>query len=109
MSSQITNSERRATHRIPVSLEAVLYYRSLMLPECHIRNLSPDGAFVETGGQFLPNQALLDMAFNVSVAGGVPQRLTVQVMRCTEVGIGIRLQHTDTHSMRNLIESLYAV
>jgi len=30
------------------------------------------------------------------------------VMRCTEEGVGVRLRHMDTNSLRNLIETLYA-
>jgi hypothetical protein len=108
MTGRSTNPERRATHRIPVSLGAVLYYNALMLPECQIRDISPEGAFVATGGHFFPGQALLDLAFGVPAAGGVPQRFTVQVMHCTAEGIGVSLQHTDSNSMRNLIETLYA-
>ena len=108
MTGQSTNPERRATKRIPVSLGAVLYYNALMLPECQVRDLSPEGAFVATGGRFLPGQVLLDLAFSVPAAGGVPQRFTAQVMRCTEEGIGVRLRHTDSSSMRNLVETLYA-
>lgn len=108
MTDQSTNPERRATRRIPVSLGAALYYNTLMLPECQVLDLSPEGAFVATGGHFLPDQALLDLAFSVPAAGGVPQRFTAQVMRCTEAGIGVRLRHTDARSMRNLIETLYA-
>ncbi|MEK7759480.1 MAG: PilZ domain-containing protein [Pseudomonadota bacterium] len=108
MTGESTNPERRATRRIPVSLGAVLYYNTLMLPECCVRDLSPEGAFVATSGNFLPEQALLDLAFSVPVAGGVPQRFTAQVMRCTEEGVGVRLRHNDTSSMRNLIETLYA-
>lgn len=108
MTGQSANPERRATRRIPVSLGAVLYYNTLMLPECLVRDLCAEGAFVATSGHFLPDQALLDLAFSVPAAGGVPQRFTAQVMRCTEEGVGVRLRHTDPSSMRNLIETLYA-
>lgn len=108
MTNRSINPERRAGHRIPVSLGAVLYYNTLMLPECQIRDLSPAGAFVATGGHFLPDQAQLDLALAVPAAGGVSQRFTVQVIRCTEEGVGVRLRHTDPNSLRNLIEILYA-
>jgi len=108
MTDRDRSPERRAGRRIPVSFGSVLYYNSLMLPECSIRDLSPEGAFIVTGGHFLPDRALLDLAFNVPAAGGVPLRFTAQVMRCTDEGVGVRLQHTETNSMRNLIETLYA-
>ena len=108
MTERSNKPERRTANRIPVSIQAVLYYNSLMLPECLVRDLCAEGAFVATSGQFLPDQALLDLAFSVPAAGGVPQRFTAQVMRCTEEGVGVRLRHTDARSMRNLIETLYA-
>lgn len=103
------NRERRSAPRIPVSVGAVLYYKALMLPECQVSNLSLEGAFIATSGQFLPDHALLDLAFSVQTADRLPQRITVQVVRNTEAGVGVRLQHSDSHSLRNLVETLYAV
>jgi hypothetical protein len=108
MTGRHVNTERRTTRRVSVSLEAVLYYNTIMLPECQIRDISPEGAFVDTGGHFLPDQALVDLAFSVSTASGVPQRFAAQVVRSTEEGVGVRLQPTDNNSMRTLIETLYA-
>lgn len=104
-----TNPERRAAHRVPVSVGAVLYYNALMLPECRISDLSLEGAFIATGGHFLPDRALLDLAITVQTAGNLPQRVAAQVVRSTEVGVGVRLQHVDSGSLRNLVETLYAV
>lgn len=108
MNTLHASPERRATRRIPASIEAVLYYSSLMLPECQIRDISPQGAFVVTGGHYLPDQAQIDLALNVSTASGVPQRFSAQVMRSTEQGAGVRLQFMDAGSLRRLIETLYA-
>lgn len=99
--------ERRASRRVPVKLGVVLYYNSLMLPECQLRDLTSDGAFIRTGGQFLPDRAQLDLAFNVKDEV-VPQRFTAQVMRCTEEGVGVRLENTNPTSVRRLIETLYS-
>lgn len=108
MNTLYTSPERRAVRRIPVSIEAVLYYNTLMLPECEVRDLSPEGAFIATGGHFLPDQAQVDLALHVPAAGGVPQRFSAQVMRSTEQGTGVRLQFADAGSLRHLIETLYA-
>jgi hypothetical protein len=108
MTERSNNPERRAARRIPVSIQAVIYYNSLMLPECQVRDLSHEGAFVDTGGHFLPDQAQVDLALSVRAEGGAPQRFTVQVMRCTEEGVGVRLQHSDSGPLRTLIEILYA-
>lgn len=109
MTVQGITTERRTAHRIPVSFGAVLYYNALMLPECQISDLSLEGAFIATGGHFLPEHALLDLAFNVQTTGSFPQRLTVQVVRNSEAGVGVRLMHSDSDSRRNLVETLYAV
>jgi hypothetical protein len=108
MAGQDFNSERRSTRRIPVTLEAALYYNTIMLPECQIRDISPVGAFVDTGGHFLPDRAQVDLAFSTMTNTGVPQRFTAVVVRSTEEGVGVRLQHADNDSMRHLIETLYA-
>lgn len=108
MNTPYTSPERRATRRIPVSIEAVLYYNTLMLPECEVRDLSPEGAFIVTGGHFLPEQAQVDLALTVPTVSGVPQRFSAQVMRSTEQGTGVRLQFIDAGSLRRLIEMLYA-
>jgi len=108
MTERSNKPERRAANRIPVSVQAVLYYNSLMLAECQVRDLSAEGAFVDTGGHFLPDQAQVDLAFSLTAVDGVPLRFAVQVMRCTEQGVGVRLRHADSGPLRNLIEVLYA-
>lgn len=101
--------ERRAAPRIPVSFGAVLYYNTLMLPECRVSNLSLEGAFIVTAGHFLPDSARLDLAFNVEAAISVPQRIIAQVVRCTDAGVGVRLEYSTSDSLRNFIETMYAV
>lgn len=107
MDSRIVNPERRTSDRVPVSVDAILYYNSLLLTDCRIRNLSPDGAFISTSGQYIPDRALVDLSLNVPVAGA-PLRLTAQVMRSTEDGVGVRLQDVNAGTLRQLIETLYA-
>lgn len=107
MTRQSATLERRATRRVPVAIDAVLYYNSLMLPECYVRDLSPQGAFIATSGHFLPDQAQVDVALNVPEANGVPRRFSAQVIRSTEDGAGVRLQNIDPIALRSLIDSLY--
>lgn len=92
MNRQSPKPDRRALRRVPVAIDAVLYYNSLMLPECTVRDLSPEGAFIATSGNFLPDQAVVDVALNVPGASGVPPRFSARVMRSTEEGAGVRLQ-----------------
>ncbi len=107
MDSQDTSSERRSAGRVAVSLDAILYFNSLLLTDCRIRNLSSEGAFIVTGGQYIPDRALVDMSLNVPVVGA-PLRLTAQIMRSTEEGVGVQLKDVDATSMRQLIQTLYA-
>jgi len=100
-------AERRASQRMLVSLGVMLYYNTLMLPDCHIRDLSTQGAFVLTGGQFLPDRAGVDLAFAIPAAYGMPQRVMAQVVRSTGDGVGVRLEHVDPVMLRGLIETLY--
>lgn len=100
-------SDRRTSHRMPVSLDAVLYYNSLMLPDCRLRDISPDGAFVVTSGSFLPDHARVDLAIGMASGQWMSQRFAARVMRSTEEGVGLRLEHDPT-SMRGLIETLYS-
>lgn len=108
MSRQSLNPERRALRRVPVAIDAVLYYNNLMLPECFVRDLSPEGAFITTSGNFLPDQALVDVALNVPDASGVPSRFSARVMRSTEEGAGVRLQNLEPSALRRLVSTLYA-
>lgn len=108
MRSEPGYNERRGTRRIPVSLQAVLYYNSLMLPECVIRDISPDGMFVATGGHYLPDRARVDLALVVSRPGVQPQRLDAEVVRLTDEGVGLRLQHSDPVRYRAFVDTLYA-
>jgi len=101
-------NERRRSQRVPVALEAVLYYNTLMLPECHVRNLSADGAFVATGGQFIPDQAAIDLAIS-NPGNGSHQRLSAIVTHVNEQGVGIRLREMSPAILRGLIETLYTV
>lgn len=106
MEGPIKQKERRGNPRVPVALDAVLYYNTLMLPDCRVRNISPEGVFVSTDGHFLPDHASVDLS--ISPPDGVPQRLSAIVMRSNEQGVGLRLQDTHPVTLRNLIETLYS-
>lgn len=108
MNRQSSNPDRRAMRRVPVAIDAVLYYNTRMLPECCVRDLSSEGAFIATSGTFLPDQALVDVTLNVPEKGGLPSRFSARVMRSTEEGAGVRLQNLEPAALRRLIASLYA-
>jgi len=109
MESQVVRrKERRSSQRVPVVLDAVLYYNTLMLPECRVRNLSAEGAFVFTGGQFIPDQASVDLAIT-NPNSGTYQRLSAVVTHANEQGVGVRLRDVNPAALRSLVETLYTV
>jgi len=101
--------ERRANRRVPVSLDVVLYYNSLMLPECCVRDVSLDGAFVVTQGGHFPQGASIDLALSVSSMEAALPRFSGLVMRATDEGVGLRIEHPNAQSLRRLVEVLYAL
>jgi hypothetical protein len=100
-------ADRRANRRAPVSFHAVLYYNTLMLPGCEVRDLSAGGAFVITDGQFLPDQAEVDLALPQLSESGTAKRFAVQIVRSNGEGVGVRLLNSDPAAMRSLAEMLY--
>jgi hypothetical protein len=101
--------ERRHNRRVAVSYGAVVYYNTLVLPDCEVRDLSPEGAFVVTGGHFLPDRALVDLAIPQISTPGMPQRLNAQVVRSDGHGVGLRLVHRDASALRRFVEVFYAL
>ena len=101
--------ERRANRRVPVSLDAVLYYNSLMFPDCRLCDVSLDGVFVVTQGGYFPQGASIDLALSVSSLEAELPRFPAQVARITEEGVGLRIEHANAQSLRRLVEALYAL
>jgi hypothetical protein len=100
--------ERRASPRLPVTFEVVVYHESLMLSDCSISNLSPEGAFVVTSGCRLPDRAMVDLAFAVSASVGSSARFHARVTHSDDRGIGVQLLHDSPESWRALAEVLYS-
>lgn len=90
---------------MPVSIDTVVYYNTLMFPDCEIQDLSAEGAFVATDERFLPDRAIVDLA--LPMADGLPQRFSAQVVRSAPTGVGLRLLHNDPAAVRNFVEFLY--
>lgn len=101
--------ERRANRRVPVSLDAVLFYNSLMLPECRVCDVSLEGAFVAMQGGHFPRGANIDLVLSVSSLEAALPRFSALVMRVTEEGVGLRIEHPNAQSLRRLVEALYAL
>jgi hypothetical protein len=93
------NRERRRNTRVASNLDVALYYNSLVLLSCRARDISPDGAFVDTGGQSLPQNAMVDVRLDVNLPGqNKHHRLQAEVMHIEDQGVGLKFQHTDYSS-----------
>lgn len=106
MTPEPVSGERRCALRIPVSLQAVLYCHTLTLPDCVISDISADGLFVRTGGQGLPEGAAVDLV--LSGGGARRARVSADVVRVTDAGVGLRLRYGDPLEVRALVDMLYA-
>lgn len=96
--------ERRGNVRVEASLAVALYYNSLVLLSCQARDISPDGVFVDTGGQLLPQNAMIDVRFDSQVDGrDQPHRLQAEVKHIGDRGIGLKFAHTDYASFVSLV------
>lgn len=88
--------ERRGNVRVESNLDVALYYNSLVLLSCRARDISPDGVFVDTGGQSLPQNAKIDVRFGVAMGGrDRHHQLQAEVMHVKDQGVGLKFEHTD--------------
>jgi hypothetical protein len=88
--------ERRGNTRMESNLDVALYYNSLVLLSCRARDISPDGVFVDTGGQSLPQNAKVDVRLDVNVDGQYQyHQLQAEVMHIEDQGVGLKFERTD--------------
>ena len=96
--------ERRGSVRVESSLEVALFYNSLVLLSCRTRDISPDGVFVDTGGQSLPQNAKIDVRFDVNMDGLNQQhQLQAEVMHIEDQGVGLKFEHADHSSLVSVV------
>ena len=101
--------ERRGNARVETNLDVALYYNSLVLLSCRARDISPDGVFVDTGGQSLPQNAKIDVRFNVNVDGRHQlHQLQAEVVHIEDQGVGLRFEHSDYSSFASVL-NMFAV
>lgn len=101
--------ERRGNVRVESNLDVALYYNSLVLLSCRARDISPDGVFVDTGGQSLPQNAKIDVRFDVNMDGHYQQhQLQAEVMHIEDQGVGLKFEHTDYSSFVSVVNMVAA-
>ncbi len=82
--------ERRWSERKPVSQEVLLQYPGLGMLRCQTRDISFDGAYIETGQVSVPSSVEIDLMFaNPSEKTTEVVRLGAQVVRSYDGGVGV--------------------
>lgn len=108
-SSARTQSERRDTPRVPITLDAMVKMGDRPYQVFHTRDLSLDGAFVETGPHRLAPKEKVQVALKIPL-GGAPQiyRFDARVTRVAPQGVGMVFDHVNTESYAALLDFVFS-
>lgn len=101
-------TERRDTPRIPIALEAVLNFNTQSYRHSLTRDISLDGAFVETG-EVLAKKGSVELAIQLPTEGKQKyHRFQAQVVRVTDGGAGILFDKVDTEAYAALLDLVFS-
>lgn len=92
-------TDRRETPRIQLERDVVINASKSEPQFCAIRDISPEGVFVETGGRPLSRTAKVQIA--ISLPAGESQRLyhlPAKVMRVTDDGMALQFDELGVDS-----------
>jgi hypothetical protein len=102
-------SERRDTPRIPITLETIVNYNNQNFQHSTTRDISLDGAFVESKTGNLPKKGTMELAIKLPVEGTPRyQRFHAQVVRLTNNGAGLVFDRVDTDSYAALLDLVFS-
>lgn len=104
-------AERRDNPRVRVTRPVVLNNAKLGVEAGWIKDVSLDGAFVQSEWKDLPTFTAVNLT--VSLSTGEERmvkeyRLPATVARCTEGGVGVKFDHLDMESYSALLDLLYS-
>ena len=99
--------ERRWNPRLPTVMEVAVYYGGLGLVRCKTRDMSYDGAFIETGRISMTKDTDVELVFS-SYSGSrhTQHRLTAQISRVTHDGAGLSFNNLEISTYRFLQQLL---
>lgn len=102
------SKERRDNERLPVGWDAVLNYRQHAII-CTIRDISLNGAFVETTPDELPTRnASVELGVSVQNNGQSRYlRIPGTIAYITESGAGVRFSDVGMETYKDLVEMVY--
>lgn len=102
-------NERRDTPRIPITLETIVNYNNRNYQHSTTRDISLDGAFVESKSEKLPKKRTMELAIKLPSDGLLRyHRFHAQVVRVTRNGAGIVFDRVDTDSYAALLDLVFS-
>jgi len=101
-------TERRDTPRIPIALDAIVNYNTQNYQHSITRDISLDGAFVETQNKF-PKKGGVELAIQLPTEGRNKfHRFHAQVIRTTSGGAGVVFDKVDTDAYAALLDLVFS-
>ncbi len=102
-------SERRDTPRIPITLDTILNYNNQNYQHSTTRDISLDGAFIETKSDTSPKKGTMELAIKLP-AEGAPKyhRFHAQIVRTTDNGAALLFDKVDTDSYAALLDLVFS-
>ena len=101
-------TERRDTPRIPITLDAVLHYNNQSFHHSLTRDISLDGAFVETPTG-LSKKGNIELAIQLPTEGKQQyHRFQAQVVRVADGGAGLVFDKVDTDAYAALLDLVFS-
>lgn len=103
----MTTPERRESQRVPIGIDVVLNHRSQAVV-CSIKNISPNGAFIDAEPELLPYNGSVELGFSVPINGESKQiRVPATIRWLSAGGAGVRFDDIGRDAYFSLID-LYA-
>jgi len=101
-------TERRDTPRIPIALDAVLHYNNQSFRHSLTRDISLDGAFIETPAG-LTKKGNVELAIQLPTDGKQQyHRFQAQVVRLADGGAGLVFDKVDTDAYAALLDLVFS-
>jgi hypothetical protein len=100
--------ERRDTPRVPIALHAIVKMTGRPFQMFRTRDLSLDGAFVETGPLLVAAEEKIEVALKIP-SNGASQvyRFNAHVIRVAPSGVGMVFDQVNTESYTALLECVF--
>ena len=105
----MNNKNKRSSIRKPLDLDVDVYHFDEHLGRTQTRDISLDGAFIESCSRDLCSNDMLELHFHLHDNERNPLRLKATVVRSSDTGVGVQFDYGDIEYRRLLnIISTYA-